>query len=152
MIKPESCVPCGKRIKFGKISLKCRDCRVVSHPECRERCPLPCIPNLGATPIKIGEVRAFSSSAIVISSSLLRRCRVISLIFHFLPGCLVRLCPWKFPHDSASCCSLHQWNWAKRTAWGKSSPPNITDSQGTVKPEVLVVSFNVFLFSSHREL
>ncbi|XP_041860171.1 rac GTPase-activating protein 1 [Melanotaenia boesemani] len=55
VIKPESCVPCGKRIKFGKISLKCRDCRVVSHPECRERCPLPCIPNLGSTPVKIGE-------------------------------------------------------------------------------------------------
>ncbi|TMS16196.1 Rac GTPase-activating protein 1 [Larimichthys crocea] len=32
VIKPESCVPCGKRIKFGKISLKCRDCRVVSAP------------------------------------------------------------------------------------------------------------------------
>lgn len=56
VIKPESCVPCGKRIKFGKISLKCRDCRVVSHPECRERCPLPCIPNPVATPVKIGEV------------------------------------------------------------------------------------------------
>uniref|UniRef100_A0A671VDT9 Rac GTPase-activating protein 1 n=1 Tax=Sparus aurata TaxID=8175 RepID=A0A671VDT9_SPAAU len=55
VIKPESCVPCGKRIKFGKISLKCRDCRVVSHPECRERCPLPCIPNMGCTPVKIGE-------------------------------------------------------------------------------------------------
>ncbi|XP_062314943.1 rac GTPase-activating protein 1 [Osmerus eperlanus] len=55
VIKPESCVPCGKRIKFGKISLKCRDCRVVTHPECRERCPLPCIPNLGGTPVKIGE-------------------------------------------------------------------------------------------------
>ncbi|CAN9516039.1 unnamed protein product [Ophioblennius macclurei] len=55
VIKPESCVPCGKRIKFGKLSLKCRDCRVVSHPECRDRCPLPCIPNLGCTPVKIGE-------------------------------------------------------------------------------------------------
>uniref|UniRef100_A0A3B4BGF4 Rac GTPase-activating protein 1 n=1 Tax=Periophthalmus magnuspinnatus TaxID=409849 RepID=A0A3B4BGF4_9GOBI len=55
VIKPESCVPCGKRIKFGKISLKCRDCRVVSHPECRDRCPLPCIPTLPATPVKIGE-------------------------------------------------------------------------------------------------
>uniref|UniRef100_A0A674PJR7 Rac GTPase activating protein 1 n=1 Tax=Takifugu rubripes TaxID=31033 RepID=A0A674PJR7_TAKRU len=42
-------------IKFGKISLKCRECRVVSHPECRERCPLPCIPNPIATPVKIGE-------------------------------------------------------------------------------------------------
>ncbi|XP_051517674.1 rac GTPase-activating protein 1-like [Myxocyprinus asiaticus] len=55
VIKPESCVPCGKRIKFGKISLKCRDCRVVAHPECRERCPLPCIPSMAGTPVKIGE-------------------------------------------------------------------------------------------------
>ncbi|XP_068194762.1 rac GTPase-activating protein 1 [Antennarius striatus] len=55
VIKPESCVPCGKRIKFGKLSLKCRDCRVISHPECRERCPLPCIPNLIGTPVKPGE-------------------------------------------------------------------------------------------------
>lgn len=55
VIKPESCVPCGKRIKFGKLSLKCRDCRVVSHPECRDRCPLPCIPTLMGTPVKIGE-------------------------------------------------------------------------------------------------
>lgn len=55
VIKPESCVPCGKRIKFGKLSLKCRDCRVVSHPECRDRCPLPCIPTSGNTPVRIGE-------------------------------------------------------------------------------------------------
>uniref|UniRef100_A0A671RZB4 Rac GTPase-activating protein 1 n=1 Tax=Sinocyclocheilus anshuiensis TaxID=1608454 RepID=A0A671RZB4_9TELE len=55
VIKPESCVPCGKRIKFGKISLKCRDCRVVAHPECRERCPLPCIPNMTGTPVKSEE-------------------------------------------------------------------------------------------------
>uniref|UniRef100_A0A8C5LPV9 Rac GTPase-activating protein 1 n=1 Tax=Leptobrachium leishanense TaxID=445787 RepID=A0A8C5LPV9_9ANUR len=55
VIKPESCVPCGKKIKFGKISLKCRDCRVVSHPECRERCPLPCIPTSGNTPMRNGE-------------------------------------------------------------------------------------------------
>ncbi|NWZ95540.1 RGAP1 protein, partial [Nesospiza acunhae] len=55
VIKPESCVPCGKRVKFGKISLRCRDCRVVAHPECRERCPLPCIPTLTGTPVRIGE-------------------------------------------------------------------------------------------------
>ncbi|XP_077471672.1 rac GTPase-activating protein 1 [Stigmatopora argus] len=55
VIKPETCVPCGKRIKFGKIALRCCDCRVVSHPECRDRCPLPCIPNLGSTPVKNGE-------------------------------------------------------------------------------------------------
>ncbi|KFW76946.1 Rac GTPase-activating protein 1, partial [Manacus vitellinus] len=55
VIKPESCVPCGKRVKFGKISLKCRDCRVVAHPECRDRCPLPCIPTLAGTPGRMGE-------------------------------------------------------------------------------------------------
>uniref|UniRef100_A0A6G1RUH5 Rac GTPase-activating protein 1 n=1 Tax=Hypotaenidia okinawae TaxID=2861861 RepID=A0A6G1RUH5_9GRUI len=55
VIKPETCVPCGKRVKFGKISLKCRDCRVVAHPECRDRCPLPCIPTLTGTPVRIGE-------------------------------------------------------------------------------------------------
>ncbi|XP_028654371.1 rac GTPase-activating protein 1 [Erpetoichthys calabaricus] len=55
VIKPESCVPCGKRIKFGKVALKCRDCRVVTHPECRDRCPLPCIPLLTGTPVKPGE-------------------------------------------------------------------------------------------------
>ncbi|XP_043939763.1 rac GTPase-activating protein 1 isoform X2 [Protopterus annectens] len=55
VIKPESCVPCGKRIKFGKLALKCRDCRVVAHPECRDRCPLPCIPTLGGTPLRNGE-------------------------------------------------------------------------------------------------
>ncbi|NXP05798.1 RGAP1 protein, partial [Thinocorus orbignyianus] len=55
VIKPESCVPCGKRVKFGKISLRCRDCRVVAHPECRDRCPLPCIPTGAGTPARAGE-------------------------------------------------------------------------------------------------
>ncbi|XP_041946096.1 rac GTPase-activating protein 1-like [Alosa sapidissima] len=52
VIKPESCIPCGKRIKFGKLSLKCQVCRVVAHVECREKCPLPCNPISSATPTK----------------------------------------------------------------------------------------------------
>ncbi|KAA0715908.1 Rac GTPase-activating protein 1 [Triplophysa tibetana] len=35
VIRPETCTPCGKRIRFGKIAVKCRDCRVVSHPDCK---------------------------------------------------------------------------------------------------------------------
>ncbi|XP_071575869.1 rac GTPase-activating protein 1-like isoform X2 [Temnothorax nylanderi] len=35
VIKPETCTPCGKRIRFGKIALKCRDCPATCHPECR---------------------------------------------------------------------------------------------------------------------
>uniref|UniRef100_A0A7N9AZL9 Rac GTPase-activating protein 1 n=1 Tax=Mastacembelus armatus TaxID=205130 RepID=A0A7N9AZL9_9TELE len=52
VIKSEFCVPCGRRTKFGKVYLRCQDCRVVTHPECRERCPLPCNPTAVGTPIK----------------------------------------------------------------------------------------------------
>ncbi|KAK3717524.1 hypothetical protein QZH41_013796, partial [Actinostola sp. cb2023] len=36
---------CGKRIKFGKLALKCKDCRAVCHPDCKDTVPLPCIPS-----------------------------------------------------------------------------------------------------------
>ncbi|KAG7493826.1 rac GTPase-activating protein 1-like [Solea senegalensis] len=51
VIRSEFCVPCGRRTKFGKVFLRCQDCRVVAHPECRERCPLPCNPTVPSTPI-----------------------------------------------------------------------------------------------------
>ena len=47
--KTETCGPCQKRIKFGKICYKCRECRAVAHPECRDRAPLPCVPSGSAT-------------------------------------------------------------------------------------------------------
>ncbi|XP_019108899.2 rac GTPase-activating protein 1 [Larimichthys crocea] len=52
VIKSELCVSCGRRTKFGKMYLRCQDCRAVTHPECRERCPLPCNPTAASTPIK----------------------------------------------------------------------------------------------------
>uniref|UniRef100_A0A8C5DAV3 Rac GTPase activating protein 1 n=1 Tax=Gouania willdenowi TaxID=441366 RepID=A0A8C5DAV3_GOUWI len=55
VIKPVSCGHCGKKIKFLKRSMKCSDCKVVSHPQCRERCPLPCTPNPIGCPLKVGE-------------------------------------------------------------------------------------------------
>lgn len=36
VIKPEKCVACSKRIKFGKICLKCLHCKVSIHMECRD--------------------------------------------------------------------------------------------------------------------
>ncbi|KAF1373454.1 hypothetical protein PFLUV_G00239020 [Perca fluviatilis] len=36
VIRPETCLPCGKRIRFGKMALKCRNCRTVAHPECKQ--------------------------------------------------------------------------------------------------------------------
>ncbi|XP_036067722.1 rac GTPase-activating protein 1 isoform X2 [Oryzias melastigma] len=55
VIKSEFCGPCGRRTKFGKLYLRCQDCRVVAHPECRDLCPLPCNPPAVATPIRTTE-------------------------------------------------------------------------------------------------
>lgn len=52
--KADHCQPCGKRIKFGKIALKCRDCRATCHPDCRESVPLPCVP-VATTPNSKGQ-------------------------------------------------------------------------------------------------
>lgn len=53
IIYPENCGPCGKRMKFGKVAMKCRDCRASCHPECKEQVPLPCVP-VGNTPTRAG--------------------------------------------------------------------------------------------------
>ncbi|XP_072106915.1 rac GTPase-activating protein 1-like [Mobula birostris] len=55
IIRPESCLPCGKRIWFGKVVLKCRSCCLVSHPDCRRLCPTLCAPNFTLTLVKNGE-------------------------------------------------------------------------------------------------
>lgn len=41
--KPDSCGPCGKKITFYSNVSKCENCCIISHPECKELCPLPCI-------------------------------------------------------------------------------------------------------------
>ncbi|XP_032370410.1 rac GTPase-activating protein 1 isoform X1 [Etheostoma spectabile] len=56
VIKSEFCIPCGRRTKFGKMYLRCQDCRIVTHPECRDCCPLPCNPTAVGTPIKNTEI------------------------------------------------------------------------------------------------
>ncbi|XP_028264227.1 rac GTPase-activating protein 1 isoform X2 [Parambassis ranga] len=37
VIWPETCLACGKRIRFGKLVAKCRNCRVAVHPECKQK-------------------------------------------------------------------------------------------------------------------
>ncbi len=36
---------CGKRIRFGKVAMKCKDCRATAHPDCKDQVPLPCVPS-----------------------------------------------------------------------------------------------------------
>ncbi|XP_010772263.1 rac GTPase-activating protein 1-like [Notothenia coriiceps] len=42
VIMPETCSLCGKRIRFGRMALKCRTCRAVAHPECKMRFSSDC--------------------------------------------------------------------------------------------------------------
>lgn len=55
VIKSEFCVSCGRRTKFGKVYFRCQDCRAVAHPECRDRCPMPCSPVAVSTPVRTAE-------------------------------------------------------------------------------------------------
>ncbi|XP_071319359.1 rac GTPase-activating protein 1 isoform X2 [Trachinotus anak] len=43
VIRPETCLPCGKRIRFGKMAVKCRNCRLVAHPECKQKLTDGCL-------------------------------------------------------------------------------------------------------------
>nr|XP_018903749.1 PREDICTED: rac GTPase-activating protein 1 [Bemisia tabaci]XP_018903750.1 PREDICTED: rac GTPase-activating protein 1 [Bemisia tabaci] len=56
IMKPESCGPCGKRINFGRMALKCIDCRAIAHYDCKEQVPLPCVA-MGTTPTGKGAVK-----------------------------------------------------------------------------------------------
>ncbi|XP_047232206.1 rac GTPase-activating protein 1 isoform X2 [Girardinichthys multiradiatus] len=49
VIRPETCVPCGKRIRFGKMAVKCRNCRLVAHPECKQNFLNGCSTSSGVT-------------------------------------------------------------------------------------------------------
>ncbi|XP_068574294.1 rac GTPase-activating protein 1 [Cebidichthys violaceus] len=42
VIRPEVCLPCGKRMRFGKMAVKCRNCRAVAHPECKLKLSTSC--------------------------------------------------------------------------------------------------------------
>uniref|UniRef100_A0A3Q3S346 Uncharacterized protein n=1 Tax=Mastacembelus armatus TaxID=205130 RepID=A0A3Q3S346_9TELE len=44
VIWTETCSPCGKRVRFGKMVVKCRNCRVVAHPECQPKLSDGCLP------------------------------------------------------------------------------------------------------------
>ncbi|XP_049615803.1 rac GTPase-activating protein 1 isoform X2 [Syngnathus scovelli] len=65
VIRPEMCLPCGKRIRFGRMALKCRSCRLLSHPECKAKCIQMCAaprPAAEAT-VRMTSVRGWSAAA-----------------------------------------------------------------------------------------
>ncbi|XP_051564789.1 rac GTPase-activating protein 1 [Myxocyprinus asiaticus] len=75
VIRPETCTPCGKRIRFGKIAVKCRECRVVSHPECKHLCLKKCSPTAhGSAQSKEENLEGFASSTRPRIPSLIVQC------------------------------------------------------------------------------
>ncbi|XP_026127835.1 rac GTPase-activating protein 1 isoform X1 [Carassius auratus] len=75
VIRPETCVPCGKRIRFGKLAIKCRDCRLVSHPECKQLCVERCSPNAhGSTQPNEETLESFASTTRPRIPSLIVQC------------------------------------------------------------------------------
>ncbi|KAM9323022.1 rac GTPase-activating protein 1 [Pholidichthys leucotaenia] len=49
VIRPETCTLCSKRIRFGKMAVKCRNCRMVAHPECKQKITNDCSPSSTTT-------------------------------------------------------------------------------------------------------
>lgn len=43
-LKSDTCLHCQKRIKFGSSALKCRECRICIHADCRPQMTLACVP------------------------------------------------------------------------------------------------------------
>jgi hypothetical protein len=44
ILNTELCAHCDKRLKFGKMILKCKECEMVVHVECRDSLQRPCYP------------------------------------------------------------------------------------------------------------
>ncbi|XP_019743421.1 rac GTPase-activating protein 1 isoform X2 [Hippocampus comes] len=63
VIRPEMCLPCGKRIRFGKMALKCRGCRIVSHPECKQKCSETCAPSASTTAAHMVSLEGFAPAS-----------------------------------------------------------------------------------------
>lgn len=55
VIRPDTCGSCSQRIRFGKIALKCKECRSLCHVECKMDLPVPCIPTMN-TPTQKGVI------------------------------------------------------------------------------------------------
>uniref|UniRef100_A0A336MEN9 CSON010901 protein n=1 Tax=Culicoides sonorensis TaxID=179676 RepID=A0A336MEN9_CULSO len=50
VFKSELCTYCEKRIRFGCIGQKCKNCRVWVHPDCADKLSMACIPQSASTP------------------------------------------------------------------------------------------------------
>lgn len=50
VFKSELCTYCEKKIRFGCVGLKCKNCRVWVHPDCSDKLSMVCVPQSTNTP------------------------------------------------------------------------------------------------------
>ncbi|KAG7218002.1 hypothetical protein INR49_020716 [Caranx melampygus] len=60
VIRPETCLPCGKRIRFGKMAVKCRNCRMVAHPECKHNFTTDCLTSTTGSAAHMDSLEGFA--------------------------------------------------------------------------------------------
>lgn len=64
VFKMDHCNYCQKKIHFGAVGCKCRDCKVTVHADCRERLTVACVPQGTGTPVKgvVGSISDYTPS------------------------------------------------------------------------------------------
>lgn len=61
ILKSETCAQCQQRIRFGSVGMRCRDCKVVVHADCRDQLSIACVPQSGGTPGSKGKFSGYLS-------------------------------------------------------------------------------------------
>lgn len=75
-IRAELCIQCQKKIRFGSVGLRCRDCPVRCHTDCRPLLTVMCVPSTGTPIIKglMGYIVDYAPSVAPLIPALIVHC------------------------------------------------------------------------------
>ncbi|XP_075166190.1 rac GTPase activating protein tumbleweed [Haematobia irritans] len=75
-IRGETCVHCQRKIRFGSVGLRCRDCPIRCHTDCRPSVTVTCVPSTGTPTIKglMGHIADYAPSVAPMIPALIVHC------------------------------------------------------------------------------
>ncbi|XP_005187443.1 rac GTPase-activating protein 1-like isoform X1 [Musca domestica] len=75
-IRGETCVHCSRKIRFGSVGLRCRDCPIRCHTDCRPSVTVSCVPSTGTPTIKglMGHIADYAPSVAPFVPALIVHC------------------------------------------------------------------------------
>ncbi|XP_060656717.1 rac GTPase-activating protein 1 [Drosophila nasuta] len=75
-LRGDNCVQCQKRIRFGAVGLRCRDCPVRCHIDCRQLLTVSCVPQSGTPTTKtvMGYIADFAPAITPMVPALIVHC------------------------------------------------------------------------------